>query len=97
MSYIESTEWATNNDKTIVKPNALMTLARMRTNESRLAVNRILKNGDFEIRKLMVKFIGDFGDKAYIPVLNQVITDDASQEVKNSAQGALATLKRRNP
>ena len=97
LSYIESTEWATNNDKTIVKPNALMTLARMRTNESRLAVNRILKNGDFEIRKLMVKFIGDFGDKAYIPVLNQVITDDASQEVKNSAQGALATLKRRNP
>jgi HEAT repeat protein len=95
LQFIESSESKTDNDKTI-RLNAIATLCRMRINEARLAVKKLLENENIEIRKNTVEFLGAFGDKANIPLLNQVIANDSVPEIKGKAQKAIETIKSRN-
>lgn len=92
---METPEGKTDNDKT-VKLNAIAALTRMRINEARLAVKKLLENEDVEIRKNTVEFLGAFGDKASIPLLNQVILHDSISEIRTKAQNAIEDIRRRN-
>lgn len=95
MAYLESFQGTNDNDK-IVKLNVLVTLTRLRINEARLLVKKLLKNEDGEIRRQTVEFLGGFGDEASIPLLNQVVSNDLSSEVQQKARQSIQKIKERN-
>lgn len=85
-----------NESNKTIKLNTIAALARMKINEARLAVKKLLANENLEIRRNTVEFLGAFGDSGSIPLLNQVISGDSSTEIRQKAGESILKIKQRN-
>lgn len=94
LKFVESSKDATESDKTI-RINAIAALTKMRINEAESAIKELLEGKEAEIRKKTVEFLGAFGDKTSIPLLNQVAATDSVPEIRTKAQNAIEDIKKR--
>ena len=56
------------------------------------AVNKLLADGDDDVRKTMLSYVGQLGDESFIPELVKVLSDPAQGKLHGDAMRSLYTL-----
>jgi len=68
-------------------------LARMTMSRARVAMRELVFGGDPALRRLAMEMLGNYGDPATTPVLEQIARVDLSEETRRSSREAIRAIR----
>lgn len=86
---------AETNEAKIIQTNALAALAKMRSIEARLAMKEFALKADEPLSLQTIELLGSHGDRAMVPLLEQVLLKNRSDAVAGAVERAKRSIESR--